>query len=111
MSAVLVFEEDPLLLICFGDFLQAPKLPLILSANEATTPGRSSVEEASVKQCSHHPGSGNRPQGSVMFSEHCQELLETSLSQGIDSLLGLGEWTKHMLTAYSGRQSPEMTLL
>lgn len=50
-------------------------------------------------------------QGSMMFCACSQELLETSLSQGIDSLLGLGEWMEHMLTAYNGREPPEVTLL
>lgn len=56
-------------------------------------------------QGSHHLGSGNRPWGSTMFSEHCQEPLEASPSQGTDSLWGLGEWMEHMLTVYEGENN------
>lgn len=54
---------------------------------------------------SHHPNSGNRPQGFTLFSEHCQEeFLNASVSQGSDGLQDSEEWNECILKAYSGRE-------
>lgn len=69
-----------------------------------TAPGQLlSKRPSQPGQCPHHPNSGNRPRGFALFSEHCQEFLEASVSQGIDSLLDLAEWTAHLWKAYSER--------